>query len=98
MTNQYKENVKSLNIENYSEQKAKGFITLGKVGNAVMLVKAQWNVDTGESIDPVILPISSKILQEQIDEKNKMIVDVQKEIALLEELKTDILEKENSSS
>lgn len=66
-----------INVEQYIELKAKGLITLAKVGNAYVVVMDRFDVNTGQKAQPEIQSLDIQVYKDNIVKLQNVILQIE---------------------
>ncbi len=69
-----------------------GKLLVQQVGQSFVLVKPQWDKDSGASIDPIIIPLNKKNIESSIENNLKTIDSIKESNEILKEILTKISE------
>ncbi len=67
-----------------------GKLVVQKVGTSFVMVKNQWDKDTGEPTSPLIIPINKKSLENTIESNMKMIQTIEESTEIVREILVEI--------
>ena len=77
-----------MDIHKYAEKKNKGLVEFVSIGKAFALVSKRFDPDTGTELEPEIISIDKKELQNQRDELAKQIASLDAMLSDMDKPKT----------
>lgn len=72
-----------MNISQYKEKKARGLVTIAKVGPSFIMVGKRFNSETGAEMDPEVYPIKTESL-------DRTIAELESQLASAKELRAEL--------